>query len=212
MEIGRGRTQWLGNPFVDDEMQFNKWSIHNSIAHFNCNKILKNVLNSKHIRRCELIFLYNTVKSIEEFNEFTMILPHISDDPESGLHFDSDLQIELISQQEKIILEKANWKEHMITPLPKNWVSKNNMTYYSMNMLEKAEPWLKIKHLQTDNIRNIFEVASSFEELDVLKEIIVKDHKYKEDKLKMYYNRRKKQLDSELNVGKAGSNKGNVRL
>jgi hypothetical protein len=81
-----------------------------------------------------------------------------------------------------------------------------------MDMLEKAEPWLKIKHLQTDNIRNIFEVASSFEELDVLKGIIVKDHKYREDKLKMCYNRRKKQLDSELNVGKAGSSKGNVKL
>jgi hypothetical protein len=86
------------------------------------------------------------------------------------------------------------------------------MTYHLMAMLEKAEPWLKIKHLQTYNIRNIFEVASSLEELDVLKGIIVKDHKYREDKLKMCYNRRKKQLECELNVGKAGSSKSSIRL
>jgi hypothetical protein len=89
-------------------MQLNKWLMHNSIAYFDCNKILKNVLNSKHIRRCELIFLYNTIKSIEELNKFTMMLPHISDNPENGLHFNNNLQIELISQQEKIILGKAN--------------------------------------------------------------------------------------------------------
>jgi hypothetical protein len=42
-------------------------------------------------------------------------------------------------------------------------------------------------------------------ELEMFKEVIIKDHKYREDKLKMCFNRRKKQLEAELNIGKAGS-------
>lgn len=69
--------------------------------------------------------------------------------------------------------------------------------------------------MQIDNIRCIFEEAKrakSIEDLDILKEEIVKDHKFKEDKLKMYYNIRKKQLELKLNIGKTDSSKGKNRV
>jgi hypothetical protein len=87
----------------------------------------------------------------------------------------------------------------------------NSIAYYE-TILKRAAIWLKIKYLQTDNIRNIFKTASSFADLDMLREIIIKKHKFKKDKLKICYNKRKRQLKFKLNVEKAGSNKGNDRL
>ena len=184
--------------------------MHNSISHFDRNKIIKNAFRTKYIRNCELIFLYNTAKSIQELNELVMMMPHISDDPENGFQFDNSLEQALLSQREQIILGIAKWKEHKIIPMPKNWVPKSNTEYHGQSILERAAHWLKIKHLQTDNIRNIFEVAGNMDELDMFKEVIVRDHKYREDKLKMCYNRRKKQLEAELGIGKAGSSKNSV--
>jgi hypothetical protein len=51
------------------------------------------VLNTKYLCKYKLIFLYNSVKSsIKEFNKITIMLPHVFDDSENGLQFNSDLQ------------------------------------------------------------------------------------------------------------------------
>ncbi|PKK78662.1 hypothetical protein RhiirC2_769966 [Rhizophagus irregularis] len=93
-KIGKARAQWLGNPFIDDDMQLNKWSMHNSITHYDRNKVLKNALKTRKLNRRELIFLYSTPKSIQEINQLTYMLPHISDDPDEGIDYNQDLQSE----------------------------------------------------------------------------------------------------------------------
>lgn len=205
-KIGKARAMWQGNPYIDDEMQLNKWSMHNSITHYDRNKVLKNALETRMLRRCELIFLYSTPKSIQEINQLTYLLPHISDDPETGLQYNQDLQSEVRSQRELIVLGKSTWRKHKVTPVVNEL--RHNNTESTSDILKRVDHWLKIKHLPTDTIRCMFEQASNVDELDMLKEMVVKDHTYRADKLKMCYNRRQRQLDIELNLGKGSSSKG----